>query len=178
MAKSPSQRHNKQMKRDLSHEDLRRVVHYNPETGIFTRLSRPRGKGKVGDKAGWVNSQGYLMLSVLGCYYLGSRLAWFYVTGKWPKADIDHENKDHGDNRWSNLREATRAQNLANRGRHRDNKSGWKGVCAQTGCKNWRATIGVNRKQIALGTFDCPVAAHFAYVVAAAKHYGEFARGA
>lgn len=33
------------------------------------------------------------------------------------------------------------------------------------------------RKRIYLGWFTCPAAAHFAYVIAADKAFGEFARG-
>lgn len=96
-----------------------------------------------------------------------------FLTG-WPL--VDHINGNGLDNRRSNLREATKAQNGQNSGLSTRNKSGFKGVrlIARTG--RWIAEIRPNRKTIYLGTFATPDDAARAYDAAAVEHYGEFAR--
>lgn len=84
----------------------------------------------------------------------------------------DHKNRNTLDNRRENLRKCTLAQNGRNRGRQRNNKSGFKGVCWDGG---WRATIRINGKIKHLGRFESPKDAARAYNEAAKKHYGEFA---
>lgn len=90
--------------------------------------------------------------------------------------EVDHENGDKLDNRRSNLRLCTRAQNSHNTGLTRANTSGFKGVsfCKQTG--RWVAQIQAQGRYIKIGRFDTPNAAACAYDTAARKYQGEFAR--
>ena len=92
------------------------------------------------------------------------------------KPTIDHRDADATNNRWNNLRRATRSQNSANRRRPRHNTSGYKGVylCRKSG--KWCAHIGWNGRTIHLGRFTTPQEAHDAYLKAARKLFGEFAR--
>jgi len=99
------------------------------------------------------------------------------MTGEWPKGEIDHIDLDRANNKWENLREATHSENSANRRVRSDNILGLKGVAFDKTRGEYRAYIGVNGKRIHLGYSDCPAAAHMAYVVAANKAFGEFARG-
>ncbi len=78
-------------------------------------------------------------------------------------------------NRRDNLRPANSSQNGSNRGKQRDNKSGYKGVCWSTKDKRWRATIKLNRKGIYLGNFLTAEEAARAYDAAAREMHGEFA---
>lgn len=160
----------------LSAARLRELLHYNPITGVFTRLLVFGGGRQIGDVAGFVNKCGYRVIGVEGKKYSAHHLAWLYMTGEWPTAEhMDHKNLNKSDNRWENLREATCSQNKANIRARADNTSGWKGVTAYKG--KWMAQArrkGVKRGY--LGLFDCPAAAHFAYAVAMAGHFGEFAR--
>src|SRR5271154_5795399 len=80
------------------------------------------------------------------------------------------------DNRMNNLRIATASQNNANRGRNKNNKSGFKGVTWIPTRRQWQAQIFVNRKCLFLGRFRDPQEAHAKYEEAAIKHFGEFAR--
>lgn len=153
---------------------LRQIVSYDPATGFFVRLALARGKGKVGARAGWLGGHGYWYLNIAGYTYTAHRLAFLYMTGEWPPNDSDHANGDRADNRWKNLRLATRAQNMRNSKRKK--KSGWKGVTRQPGSAKWLSVIMFNRQVIRLGSFYCPVAAHLAYALASAKYHGEFGR--
>lgn len=160
----------------LTQEQLMDVLHYNPDTGIFTWVSPTNRRIKAGDVAGTINCSGYSRTKVLGQEYLAHRLAWLYVTGAWPTGMVDHVNCNPLDNRFANLRIATNSQNLANQRLNSRNTSGFKGVTSYRG--RWRATLVKNRKSNHLGYFDTPLEAHEAYCAAAKVHFGEFARAA
>lgn len=90
----------------------------------------------------------------------------------------DHVNCNGLDNRRCNLRQATQRENMRNKRRYKNNRSGFKGVYQEW--KNhrwrWRAAIVIDGKQLSLGRFDTPEEAHEAYKAAANKYFGEFAR--
>lgn len=127
------------------------------------------------DQCNWsINQRGYARgskddLDVLLHIAVASRM------GLDCSKEIDHKNRDPLDNRRSNLREATRSENCANRGINSNNTSGFKGVDFHKSSGKWRARICVNRKSIDLGLFDKPHDAHEAYVHAANRYFGEFA---
>jgi hypothetical protein len=87
----------------------------------------------------------------------------------------DHWNHRTLDNRRSNLRKCSHAQNASNVSRPRDNRSGFKGVVFEKRTGKWYAQIRVNRKQHHLGTFTDKEDAARAYDAAARQHFGEFA---
>lgn len=78
------------------------------------------------------------------------------------------------DNRRSNLRLATYAENNRNRGLGRDNTSGFRGVSYRD--PYWRAVIYLDGRQRNLGYFRHPIAAARAFDAAVAKYHGEFGR--
>lgn len=163
----------------LTQERLRELMTYDPETGIFTYNVRRGKNGKLSRKGGKVagvfdGSVGYIRITIDSERFWSHRLAWFWMTGGWPKAKIDHEDTNGQNNKWSNLRDATQAQNGMNRGVSRINKVGLKGVVFYAG--KYCAYIGLNGETHYLGRFSCPAAAHFAYAIAADKMHGEFAR--
>lgn len=162
---------------DLTAERLRLLLHYDPETGVFTWLVARRGTARVGAIAGSRPGNGYWMIRVNGQLYKAHRLAWLYMYGGWPTHQIDHEDTDKGNNRWKNLRPATNGQNQANTKKRTTNTSGFKGVYWHATEKRWRAYITVNRKFKHLGYFDVRELAHAAYCRAAEEFFGEFARG-
>ncbi|MCI0598747.1 MAG: HNH endonuclease [Beijerinckiaceae bacterium] len=122
---------------DITAERLRKLLTYDPETGIFTWLPR-EGDGREvrrwnarysGKIAGCINkTDGYRYIKIDGQMYLAHRVAVLYVKGEWPRADIDHINLDRADTRFCNLRQATRAQNMANIRKQRNNTGGYKGA--------------------------------------------------
>ncbi|UQD69229.1 HNH endonuclease [Bradyrhizobium japonicum] len=117
----------------------------------------------------------YRSVSINGARYKAHKLIWLHVHGVWPSAEIDHINRDGHDNRLSNLREATRAQNQANRSKHKRNTTGFKGVFLRCDGKAWCAYLTVDRKVHRLGSFPTPEQAAAAYQEAARVYHREFA---
>lgn len=151
---------------------VREILHYSPETGIFT-WKASRGGVKAGTVAGCIRTtDGYWKIGS----HLAHRLAWLYVHGEWPADQIDHVNGDRRDNRLCNLRAVTQQQNLHNVKPHKDNEAGRKGIYLHKRTGRYRARIMVNGRQRHLGYFDTADEAYRAYCVAAEKLHGEFAR--
>ena len=126
---------------------------YEEDTGKFIRTSGLRGKGKKGTEAGWIDEKGYRLIEIEGKSYRCHRLAYLWMTGDWPKHQVDHINNIKDDNRWCNLRDATNSQNQRNTALRKNNTSGVKGVNWHKGNKKWRARVGYNNKRIHIGDF-------------------------
>lgn len=160
----------------ITHQRLKEVLHYDPETGIFTWLMFRGGKATAGIRAGRTHYRGYRYIKVKQVAYAEHRLAWLYMIGKMPADQIDHINGDKADNRFSNLREATNSQNHMNRPVRSDSRSQAKGVKWLPANKKWTARIQVGNKRIYLGFFTTMEEAAEAYRRGAEKYFGEFAR--
>ncbi len=85
----------KKQKTPLTYERLREAFFYNPRTGVFVWASTRRGqRPKIGDIAGSVGKKsGYCIIGIDGFTHGAHRLAWFYMTGDWPKHEVDHKNR-------------------------------------------------------------------------------------
>lgn len=156
----------------ISQSDLKALLEYNPETGVFTWRNKMRGPVNAGDVAGRQKPNGYLSIKAQQKDYYAHRLAFLYMTGDWPPEHVDHINGDRCDNRWGNLRPATVSQNLGNTGKHARNTSGFKGVSIHKKTGLWRARLG----RETIGYFKTPEEAHVVYSHAAKNYFGEFAR--
>jgi len=138
----------------ISQQELKKLLNYDPKTGLFTRISVIGSSNqKIGDLTGRSLSSGYLRIYLKGKRYKAHRLAWLYMKGVWPKRQIDHKNHIRDDNRWCNLYEATNQENCKNRSLPKNNKSGVIGVCWITTNKAWAADITENKQTIRLGLF-------------------------
>src|SRR5215471_7701304 len=95
----------------LTAKRLRKVLRYAPRTGIFRWKVSAGSRAPAGAIAGAKNGRGYHQIRIGGRPYSASRLAWLYMTGKWPNSEISYINCKPSDTRWANLREATSSQN-------------------------------------------------------------------
>jgi hypothetical protein len=151
---------------------LKELLHYNPETGVFTWLES-RGSVKKGSIAS-TRYNNYLGMGVDGTTHYAHRLAFLYMEGAFPEFEADHINSDKIDNRWSNLRKATRSQNMRNVGVKKRSTSCIKGVRFIKKRNKWSARIRHHGKQHWLGVFDTAEHASEAYKNAADRYHGEF----
>lgn len=143
---------------------LRELLTYDPETGAFTNRVKRSRKVVPGEPAGGLRC-GYVAIRLDGRLYQAHRLAWLYMTGAWPAADVDHINGDRADNRWVNLRDVPHQANMQNQRRPRsDNKTGFLGV-HRIGDR-FGAQIKGPRGWLGLGYFATPEEAHAAYLKA------------
>lgn len=156
---------------------VRSLFIYSPQTGRFLWRSNAGRHGRIpaGSVAGY-SHDGYIMLTIGNIEYRAHIISWLYVHGEWPTSDIDHRDLCRSNNAISNLREASRSGNGANRAKFRNNRSGYKGVSYYKGNGKWRAAIGKDWGKQHLGYFDTPEEAHDAYMKAARELHGEFAR--
>jgi hypothetical protein len=157
---------------------LMSVLSYDPETGLFVWRVSVNSRARAGSVAGCIATRGYRIIYFDKAKYPAHRLAWFYIHGVWPPEYIDHINGDTSDNRIANLRPATNAQNQANSRKHRDNRSGLKGVTWDNWAGKWKTQIKSGGRSKFLGLFDAKEDAHRAYERAARELNGEYARSA
>lgn len=147
----------------ISLEKLQKLLSYDPATGLFKWLPRPRMR--AGKTAGSQMEKGYIRIYVDGRSYQENILAWFYMTGEWPVADVDHRDGNRANNRYLNLRDVSRSVNLENMRKAKSNSTtGFLGVKR---CRDrFQAGIMVRGKRMHLGTYRTPELAHAAYLTA------------
>lgn len=138
----------------LTQARLKEILHYDPSTGLFTRLITKSYNAKVGEVVGGLSSSGYLRCNIDGKLYYMHRLASLYMTGSFPPDAIDHINGVKTDNRWCNLRAVTLAENNRNLRRKRVNKSGVNGVYWAKREQRWIVQIAINGRRFHVGSFD------------------------
>ncbi len=152
---------------EITQTELKKLLHYDPNTGVFRWMSKAAKNVVIGTVAGSFHSRGYQCIRLRKKDYLGHRLAWLYTHGFFPPQGVDHINGVQGDNRITNLRVAGQGENLQNqRVPPAHNTSGFLGVSFHKQHRRWRAHIKMNRKYIHLGYFSTPQEAHQAYLKA------------
>ena len=167
---------------------LHELLAYDPDTGVLTgRVRLANGKSKPGQRAGSVaRSSGGARwahvkhlkrhVRVDGVLYLEHHVIWAMMKGRWARHEIDHEDTDATNNRWTNLRRATYSQNQRNRGINdgprRTNQSGLKWV--RTRRDRPRSPYQAAVCGVYLGSFKTAEAAHQAAAAYARKTQGKF----
>jgi HNH endonuclease len=126
---------------ELTKNIVRELLDYDKLTGKLTWKFRDRKWFKTttawkiwntrfaGKQAFTRNSRGRYFANIFGKSYLAHRIIFLWMRGRWPDPEVDHEDQDPGNNRWNNLKESTHLQNMRNRKRHVNNKTGVSGVC-------------------------------------------------
>lgn len=140
----------------LTHARLKELLHYDPETGAFTRRQAV-GKLKAGAVFGSLNGHGYLHgwldgRNLFKCH----RLAWFYVHGQMPTAHIDHIDGVRDNNRISNLRLTNYVANGQNQHRRKKGSDQSLPLGVSRNGSGFKAAICVNKRTWYLGTFRTP----------------------
>jgi len=154
------------MKNKLTQEYLKECLHYDPETGIFTWLTRPESHFKtIGSYKAWNTyhsnkiagsrcaKRGYPSILIDYKLYYSHRLAFLYVDGYIPENHVDHMDKNKLNNQWKNLREVSMQCNLQNCNLSSANTSGVTGVYWESARKKWVAQITISIKNFILGRF-------------------------
>lgn len=133
---------------------LRQMLSYDERTGTLSWSSSPNWSIKVGESAGRCGSKGYVEVSISGKAYKAHRIIWAMVTGHdpWPM-EIDHIDRCKVNNRFANLRLATRKLNNENKDAPVTNTSGRCGVSFNTQKCRWGAYVYDFKKKIHLGYF-------------------------
>jgi hypothetical protein len=138
----------------MTQSELKNILTYDPGSGkLFWKQDIINGS-KKGEEAGTLTSKGYIHITIDQKQYKAHRLVWLYITGDFPKNQIDHVNQIKTDNRFENLREVTNKVNHRNTPLQKNNKSGVHGVGFHKATKKWRACIKVNGQLIHLGLFS------------------------
>lgn len=154
---------------NMTQEVLKQVLHYNPGTGVFTWQYRDRSffkdlrsftmwntrfAGRVTGHEFKTNSgKCYIKLNIFGKRWYGHRLAYLYMVGVLPD-EVDHDDGNGTNNKWSNLNHATRRDNCMNYKLNVNNKSGVAGISLCKSTQRWHSRIQIDRQQIFLGSFD------------------------
>ena len=160
-------------------DELRQLLTYDPDTGVLIWKARP---GKTAWNKRWagraaleyVDSVGYKTGKVASKEIRAHRVIWALFHGAWPDQVVDHINGDKTDNRISNLRVVSQAQNAMNRSAA-GGASRYKGV-SYSRSGPWCAIIQKDRKKKFLGRFKTEEEAARAYDIAARAEFGEYAR--
>ena len=158
----------------ITQAELKELVSYDPDTGVFTLAKfRRRTTRKVGEQIGSFTGAGYLETCINRKRYYLHRLAFLYMTGSLPNGVVDHKNRDKSDNRWCNLVCVNHQQNMENEiAPRRHGSLGHRGVHRYK--DGFRAKIVHKGKQIHLGTFKTLEEAANAYIKAKPEIHKNF----
>lgn len=160
----------------ITADEARALWFYDPVSGEMRWKVRRGTKMRAGSLAGTIGHWGYRILSLNGKKYRAGRIAWLIMTGEHPEDEVDHENTKRDDDRWINLRPATRAQQLCNTRTRSDNLLGVKGVSPTP--EGYGAFICFQGKRKNLGSYDTIAEAKAVRDAAARAQHGDFARSA
>jgi hypothetical protein len=159
----------------LTAQKVREILHYDPDTGVWTWLRPPAKNILVGSVAGTISVHGYRIITFQGVKYRSGRLAWLYMTGEWPVEEIDHDNRDKTDDRWCNLLDKSRSNNALNRDLQVNNFSGTRGIHFDTARGLWQVQVKKDNVSHFGGRYDDYNEAVIARDELASKLHGSFA---
>ncbi len=141
----------------ITQSELKEILHYDKDTGVFTWLVANSRRVEIGDVAGCVVKKqcgkSYIKIRINGKLSSAHRLAVLYVLGRFPYIEVDHLDGCGTNNKWINLREVSMAENQKNRRLHSNNSSGVCGVFWDKGMLKWKALIKSNNKSIYIGRY-------------------------
>lgn len=123
-------------------ERVQELLVLDVETGVLRWRKTLGSRALAGDVAGYPHkASGYWIIGIDGVRRRAHVLIWFMLYGEWCPRLIDHEDRDRGNNRPSNLRKASESQQRMNAALRSDNTSGERGVHWQAGAYVARARV-------------------------------------
>jgi hypothetical protein len=145
---------------------------YDRETGKLYWKNGPM-KGR---EAGWFDNYGYRLTRLDGPLVRNHHIVWFMETGEWPEFELDHINNEPSDNRFCNLRPATRKNQGENQKLQKRREGKWKGVHVSSSGKYY-VKIKHNQKNVTglPGNLTCAREAAMIYNIKAEELFGPFA---
>lgn len=162
----------KTINHSLSHDEITAFFSYDQKSGQLIWKQRFSNRTNIGENAGGLVPNGYIVIGIKGRRYYAHRIIWNYIYGDWPKGEIDHIDGNRANNTINNLRDVTAGINLQNRRNACPrNISGLLG--AHKSRNKWSSHICINGKSHYLGCFNTPEEAHKAYVSAKRKLHHE-----
>jgi hypothetical protein len=151
----------------ITAHELRSILDYDPETGIFRWRCNRGPRARAGNVVGSDDLYGYKTIRINKKSYKAHRLAWLHIYGFWPAGDVDHINGSRSDNRIINLRDVPRKMNLENQRLATNNRStGLLGVYFDKRKGVYYSRISMHNKSVHLGSFRTPEEAQAAYIEA------------
>lgn len=157
-----------------TYEQIRKAFKYDQETGALTWLRPSQNVALIEKPAGSVAATGYIVINFSRKFgpLLAHRIAHIWMTGDWPRGQIDHINGCRTDNRWANLRDVSSTENCHNT--HKPSKNNQLGLRGVSACgSKYRSRIMAFGKTHDLGVFDLAEDARLAYLSAKTRlHIG------
>ena len=143
----------------ITQEELKKILHYDPEIGVFTWLLKKSNRIKVGQIAGSrqvdiLCGKAYIRIKISKKMYLAHRLAVLYITGNLPENEVDHLDGNGTNNKWKNIRCVSAIENQRNRRLQSNNSSGIGGVYWHVRNGKWHVRTWIGSKLIHLGYYD------------------------
>lgn len=143
---------------ELTQDEVKRLFHYDPDTGTVTRILSSSNRTRVGAVAGSkhknsTSGKTYLNICINWKTYSLHRVVWLYVYGFLP-ANIDHIDGNGCNNSLKNLRNVSFNENHKNKKLPSNSGTGFCGVSYLKKNKKWMSKININKKCIYLGCFS------------------------
>lgn len=146
----------------LDHNELRRLIVLDRETGQFFWRSGAKGRKLAKEPLGFKNDEGYIIITLNGARYPAHRLVWFYEFGEFPDYPLTHKNKVRSDNRTRNLRQIIPDLKRS----ERQKRSPYQGVTWDRNREAWVAKVQRNGVRHYLGRFKTEEEARNACIAA------------
>lgn len=157
----------------LTQKRLKELLHYDPETGIFTWLKTGRGRRKnliAGNIHTDSSGKKYIIICIKHKRYKAHRLAFLYMVGSFPINQTDHNDGNGLNNKFKNLSDATHLENHRNTRLQSNNTTGICGVNWIKDRDKWQSQITIKGRRKTLGYFTTKLAAAYARHIAEIKY--------
>ena len=159
---------------DLELQNLANSLFFYDGENLLWKIRQAK-RLKIGDIAGGIHPDGHRYVSFNGKNTGVHRIIFLIEYGKFPE-EVDHKDGNGLNNKISNLRPSTKAQNQQNKGIYKNNTSGCKGISWKESKKTWVVRVQTNKNRKYIGSFKDLELAELVAMEARNKYHKEFAR--